>query len=71
MNYDVRDRARMIYSLLFGVISASSMNGTERERSGVVLRREQVKLVLFEGKSGMVEDNFSHIGMSYSCFLSV
>ncbi|KAG6900585.1 hypothetical protein C0993_008303 [Termitomyces sp. T159_Od127] len=61
-NYDVRDRARMVSSLLAGVISASSINGIERERSGVVLRREQVKLVLFEGKSGIMEDNFSHAG---------
>ncbi|KAG6812288.1 hypothetical protein H0H92_003597 [Tricholoma furcatifolium] len=59
LNYDVRDRARMISSLVAGVIPASLMNGEEREqRTGVVLRREQVKLVLFEGKSGTVEDQF-------------
>ncbi|KAG6828949.1 hypothetical protein H0H87_000222 [Tephrocybe sp. NHM501043] len=57
VNYDVRDRARMVSSLLAGVASVSLVNGAEREqRAGVVLRREQVKLVLFEGKSGIVED---------------
>ncbi|KAG5637426.1 hypothetical protein H0H81_004633 [Sphagnurus paluster] len=57
LNYDVRDRARMISSLLAGVAPGSLMNGVEREaRAGVILRREQVKLVLFEGKSGVVED---------------
>ena len=62
MNYDVRDRARMISSLLAGVVPASLMNGAERERAGVILRREQVKLVLFEGKSGITEDNPGRTG---------
>lgn len=61
-SYDVRDRARILVSLLTGVapwLSQSQTNGFEMigedavsngGRGGVVLRREQVKLVLFEGK---------------------
>ena len=64
MNYDVRDRARMVTSLLVGVAPNSLVNGDEQpeERSGVVLRREQIRLVLFEGKSGVVNDEPSHLG---------
>ncbi|KIK10203.1 hypothetical protein K443DRAFT_126976 [Laccaria amethystina LaAM-08-1] len=63
MNYDVRDRARMVTSLLVGVAPNSLVNGDEQpeERSGVVLRREQIRLVLFEGKSGVVNDEPSHL----------
>jgi AP-3 complex subunit beta len=62
LNYDVRDRARMVASLLAG-LSPASLNGSETEaRSGVVLRREQVKLVLFEGKSGVEDFESSPIG---------
>ncbi|KAF9472124.1 hypothetical protein BDN70DRAFT_887352 [Pholiota conissans] len=50
-NYDVRDRGRMLSSLLGGVGFLINGQSTE-ERGGVVLRREQVRLVLFEGKSG-------------------
>ncbi|KAF8905058.1 adaptin N terminal region-domain-containing protein [Gymnopilus junonius] len=54
-NYDVRDRGRMLSSLLAGI--GLHINGIEgEERSGVVLRREQVKLVLFEGKSGTADE---------------
>jgi len=58
-NYDVRDRARMMTSLLAGV-APTSMNGgdqsdEENQRSGVILRAEQVRLVLFEGKAGVVD----------------
>ncbi|GLB40583.1 putative non-SMC mitotic condensation complex subunit 1 [Lyophyllum shimeji] len=60
LNYDVRDRARMVSSLLIGVAPTSMMNGGET-RAGVVLRREQVKLVLFEGKNGVIEDEPKHI----------
>lgn len=61
-NYDVRDRARMLSSLLAGAVPGLSLlNGTADEESGrggrteVVLRREQAKLVLFDGKIGVVE----------------
>jgi len=55
LNYDIRDRARMLSSLLSG-LSPSPINGIELEpRPGVVLRREQVKLVLFDGKSAAVD----------------
>lgn len=50
LNYDVRDRARMLSSLFVGVAPANN----SEEIGGVILRREQVRLVLFEGKSGIV-----------------
>ncbi|KAI6103868.1 adaptin N terminal region-domain-containing protein [Pisolithus croceorrhizus] len=53
LNYEVRDRTRMLTSLLSGVLP--SIDGPQPEHSigeGVVLRREQVKKVLFEGKAG-------------------
>lgn len=62
-NYDVRDRARLLSSLLAGIAphlqhSNGSMDGDGNtsddgdafDRGGVVLRREQVKMILFEGK---------------------
>lgn len=56
LNYDVRDRGRMLSTLVSGLLP-SIVNGVEQEpRTGVVLRREQVKMVLFDGKSA-VEDN--------------
>ncbi|TFK40175.1 adaptin N terminal region-domain-containing protein [Crucibulum laeve] len=62
LNYDVRDRAKMLSSLLAGVSPSGLANGEEpEERGGVVLRREQVRLVLFEGKSGIVDDEPSHL----------
>ncbi|KAF9466467.1 adaptin N terminal region-domain-containing protein [Collybia nuda] len=62
LNYDVRDRTRMVTSLLAG-LSPPALNGLEvtETRSGVVLRREQVKLVLFEGKSGVEDSDSSHL----------
>lgn len=48
VNYDVRDRGRMIWALLGGVGLVDEDVG--ESRGGVVLRREQVKLVLFQGK---------------------
>ena len=58
LNFDVRDRARTIGSLLAGVSQAldpEKENGYE-EQAGVVLRREQVRMVLFEGKQDVSED---------------
>lgn len=51
LNYDVRDRGRMLSGLLTGIGLEMNGGGGE-ELKGVVLRREQVKVVLFEGKSG-------------------
>jgi AP-3 complex subunit beta len=49
-NYDVRDRARMMASLLSGI---NYDLGVPEERVGVVFRKEQVRLILFEGKSSV------------------
>jgi hypothetical protein len=43
-------------------------NDEEEDRGGVVLRREQVRLVLFEGKFGATED-ITHSGMVTSAFV--
>lgn len=57
LNFDVRDRARMIGSLLSGVVSNLLEDDEEREdQGGVILRREQVKLVLLDGKLGPSPD---------------
>lgn len=49
-NYDVRDRGRMLQQLIVGVVP--SMAATDaKEVGGVVLRRAQVRVVLFEGKA--------------------
>lgn len=71
LNFDVRDRARMLQALLVGV--NPSVRGDEEEESedqrGVVLRREQVRLVLFEGKSGVLEDQVK-LGMCLKSFIA-
>ncbi|KAG7450937.1 uncharacterized protein BT62DRAFT_984252 [Guyanagaster necrorhizus] len=56
-NYDVRDRARILSSLLSGIDSSIPVTNADApsEREGVVLRREQVKMVLFEGKAGVID----------------
>jgi AP-3 complex subunit beta len=56
LDYDVRDRARMLTSLLTAV--TPNLNA-EEPRAGVILRREQVKLVLFEGKGVAAEESKS------------
>jgi len=60
-SYDIRDRAKMITSLLSGVLP-SLFPGSQEERGGVVLRREQVLLVLFEGKAGVIVEQGGHCG---------
>jgi len=65
-NYDVRDRTRMLVSLLAGLAPTLDEDGEEGERGGVVLRREQVRRVLFEGKAGIVEDSGSMLLFYYS-----
>lgn len=67
-DWDVRDRARMLKALLIGAV-AGVMGTNDEEgigenwnkeeqagRPGVVLRREQVTRVLFEGKTGTIEE---------------
>jgi AP-3 complex subunit beta len=72
LNFDVRDRARMLGSLLNGVTTLLRGKDEESEQEvqgGVILRREQVKLVLFEGKSAVSEEPL-HSGESvlwHSC----
>ena len=48
-NYDVRDRGRMLQQLLVGVVPSIGA-ADARDVGGVVLRRAQVRVVLFEGK---------------------
>ncbi|THH14725.1 hypothetical protein EW146_g5644 [Bondarzewia mesenterica] len=62
LNYDVRDRARMLSSLLSGIVPSlrSGGGGSDDEdaledQGAVVLRREQIRVVLFEGKAGVTE----------------
>lgn len=51
----------MLNSLLVGI--SPTMNGSEtEEQSGVVLRREQVMKVLFDGKAGIVEESEETFG---------
>ncbi|EPQ54294.1 hypothetical protein GLOTRDRAFT_62844 [Gloeophyllum trabeum ATCC 11539] len=66
MNFDVRDRARMLSALLGGVVpglmkGAGEEGDVMEDRGGVVLRREQVRLVLFEGKEVGQEGDFAGV----------
>ncbi|CCM06428.1 uncharacterized protein FIBRA_08689 [Fibroporia radiculosa] len=58
LNFDVRDRARMLGSLLFGVNPTVLQDSDDSYENpgGVTLRREQVRMVLFEGKLGTAEE---------------
>lgn len=58
-SYDVRDRARFLGALLIGVTpnlhpqngnGEVNDNGDTADQGGVVLRKEQVRVVLLEGK---------------------
>lgn len=57
-NYDVRDRARMYRALLSSVTAGlyGEADSDHEDVGGVVLRREQIKVVLFEGKASPDED---------------
>ncbi|KZT56945.1 hypothetical protein CALCODRAFT_483572 [Calocera cornea HHB12733] len=63
-SYDVRDRARMMVSLLRGVNEkvAGNILGMEEDidesKRGVVLRQAQVRLVLFGGKAAPPDTSF-------------
>lgn len=54
LDYDVRDRGRFLSSLLVGVDGGVYKDGNEEDaveiHDGVILRTQQVKHVLFEGK---------------------
>ncbi|KAG6370469.1 adaptin N terminal region-domain-containing protein [Boletus reticuloceps] len=64
LNYDVRDRTRMLNSLLAGI--SPTMNGREmEEQSSVILRREQVIKVLFDGKAGIIEESEETFGLHH------
>ncbi|KAJ4001374.1 adaptin N terminal region-domain-containing protein [Lentinula boryana] len=69
LNFDVRDRARVLSSLLAGITSTSltSDDGATplEERGGVVLRSEQVKVILFNGKANITNnERTEHINVT-------
>jgi AP-3 complex subunit beta len=59
-NYDVRDRARLLSTLLAGIVTNLLTDDDEMrtEKGGVVLRQDQVRMVLFDGKAAVVENYF-------------
>lgn len=67
-DWDVRDRGRMLGGLLGGVFPGglSGASGEGLDRGGVVLRREQVRVVLFEGKQTATEEAPNLLGMNFS-----
>jgi len=54
LDYDVRDRARMLNTLLSRLVTRLN-DETALVQGGVVLRKEQVQLILFNGKANAVE----------------
>jgi AP-3 complex subunit beta len=54
----------MLVSLLAGLAPTLSEDEEKDDKGGVILRREQVRRVLFEGKAGIVE-NDAVLGMLY------
>jgi AP-3 complex subunit beta len=58
-DYDVRDRARMLLALLRGVAPGVADEDESVELAGVILRREQVRVVLFDGKLAPKTDDMS------------
>ena len=55
LNYDVGDRSRVLHALLSGIAPGLAETSEAQERTGVILRRAQVKVILFEGKVGPAE----------------
>jgi AP-3 complex subunit beta len=45
----------MLRTLIVGISPGSLDEDAQEERGGVKLRREQVRLILFDGKAGVVE----------------
>ncbi|KAI0833718.1 adaptin N terminal region-domain-containing protein [Trametes gibbosa] len=62
LDYDVRDRARMLRALLAGVTAGlyGEADDEREDLGGVVLRREQIRVVLFDGKTSPSEDLSKH-----------
>lgn len=60
-DYDVRDRARFVASLLVGIVPniLGDEEGDKEGHGGVILRREQVRMVLFEHKAAVKEPSAS------------
>ncbi|KAF6757176.1 beta-NAP protein [Ephemerocybe angulata] len=58
-HWDVRDRARLVWGLVKGLVDKLLVTdeGESSEVGGVVLRREQIRVVLFEGKAGGFVDD--------------
>ena len=61
-SYDVRDRGRWLSGLVRGFLKSEDSEKGEDEdaegddgKAGVILRPEQVRVVLFEGKAGTVD----------------
>jgi AP-3 complex subunit beta len=75
VNYDVRDRARVLSSLLLGVAPSILASYDEiipaEDRGGVVLRNEQVKVVLFNGKANISVGDNTGLFMWCSSYLFV
>lgn len=61
-NYDVRDRARMMASLLSGICPDLTAPDATEERGGIVFRNEQIRLILFEGKTSAAETRLQRKG---------
>jgi len=59
-SYDVRDRGRMLQQLLAGVVPGIGA-ADARDVGGVVLRRAQVHIVLFEGKESPAPAHAAHL----------
>lgn len=59
LSFDVRDRARMLSGILTGVCPTLREGGGDdfEDLGGVILRREQVRMVLFEGKQEVYDDS--------------
>ncbi|EIW84132.1 hypothetical protein CONPUDRAFT_99952 [Coniophora puteana RWD-64-598 SS2] len=63
MNYDVRDRRRMLVALLSGISEyVTDEDSDATSQGGIVLRREQVIRVLIDGKAGVLEIERPDVG---------
>lgn len=62
-DWDVRDRGRFLKGLLRGIQPSAQMNDAggeddeDREAGGVILRREQVQVVLYGGRDANMKEN--------------
>lgn len=69
-DYDIRDRVRMIDTMLSGAIPdylvSSKMPPVDESEPRVVLRLEQVKLVLFNGRPPVTNEEAMKTGEKIS-----